>query len=190
MRPAPEGCDGADWEQVTPSLQSALCKAISERSWPIAMFGDVGCGKSMAAASLFCKWQGFALWWPAGMLMALIAEGRGNGKGFVEITVEGRPVEMWHRAMIRDIAECDLLVIDDIGIRPPTPAQSQALFDVLQARKGKPFIITANKGPGTRNKPGLEEILEDRHVSRLSAGQWLEVTGDDRRLVRQIRRVG
>ena len=37
------------------------------------------------------------------------------------------------------------LFLDDLGIRKPSEAVYQTLFDLLEWRKGKPLIITTNK---------------------------------------------
>ena len=68
------------------------------------------------------------------------------------------------------------LFLDDLGVRPPTPPMLQAIFDVLEMRKGRPVVIVSN-----HDLRKLSEIYDERIVSRLSAGTVLEIRGQDRR---------
>lgn len=76
----------------------------------------------------------------------------------------------------RRLAEVPWLFLDDLGIRAPTDAMRQYLFDLLEYRKDLPLVITSNLSP-----EGLAELYDDRIISRLTAGTVLEIDGDDRR---------
>lgn len=68
------------------------------------------------------------------------------------------------------------MVIDDIGVREASQAQSEAMLLLLNERRAKPMILTGNLKPSELNK-----AYDDRIVSRLTAGIVIEVTGGDQR---------
>jgi len=74
------------------------------------------------------------------------------------------------------------VILDDLGLRPPTDTMYQSLFDVLEWRKGKPLLITSNKSP-----EDLALLYDDRIKSRLRAGTVVNMDGPDRRAAKGFR---
>jgi DNA replication protein DnaC len=80
-------------------------------------------------------------------------------------------------AILRTVEEAALVVLDDIATREPTWAQREALLAILDARAGRPMVLTGNL-----SIEQLAEVVDDRAASRICAGTIIEVTGKDRRL--------
>ncbi len=73
--------------------------------------------------------------------------------------------------IVRKLAACELLILDDFGIKPLSAQQFQDLYDVLDERgEGKPTIITSQLPAANWNEviadPVTCEAVTDRIVSR------------------------
>lgn len=68
-------------------------------------------------------------------------------------------------------------MIDEIGTRESTHHRYDTMHGLLEARKGKPMIITGNLPIET-----VATVYDDRVASRLCAGTMVRIIGDDRRL--------
>jgi len=68
-----------------------------------------------------------------------------------------------------------LVVIDEVGLRDPTPTAMDTLWEILERRVGRPLILTSNVPP---TSGGLGAIYDARIVSRIvEAGTVYEVRG-------------
>lgn len=73
----------------------------------------------------------------------------------------------------------DLAIIDDVGIKTPTPGFLEAFYAIMDRRmeSGKRTVITTNLPPSE-----LGEVLGHAMASRLLSGMGIELGGDDRRM--------
>lgn len=85
------------------------------------------------------------------------------------------------------VRDAGLFCLDDVALREPSPSQYEALYAVINLRHKKPAIYTSNIGP-----LDLRKVYDARISSRMLAGTWIEMAGEDKRLlnVKPIRIVG
>ena len=160
-RRLPKGYEFADWSQVRQAeqVQQMLRAVQREAAWPLYIYGNPGSGKTCIAALIYEAFTRRPMWSRADDFLLEYVD-RGDGRKALQSKVEGTPC----------------LFLDDLGVRPPTPPMLQAIFDVLEMRKGRPVVIVSN-----HDLRKLSEIYDERIVSRLSAGTVLEIRGQDRR---------
>ena len=160
-RRLPKGYEFADWAQVRQAEQvRQMLRAVQrEAAWPLYIYGNPGSGKTCIAALIYEAFTRRPMWSRADDFLLEYVD-RGDGRKALQAKVEGTPC----------------LFLDDLGVRPPTPPMLQAIFDVLEMRKGRPVVIVSN-----HDLRKLSEIYDERIVSRLSAGTVLEIRGQDRR---------
>jgi len=160
-RRLPKGYEFADWSQVRQAEQvRQMLRAVQrEAAWPLYIYGNPGSGKTCIAALIYEAFTRRPMWSRADDFLLEYVD-RGDGRKALQAKVEGTPC----------------LFLDDLGVRPPTPPMLQAIFDVLEMRKGRPVVIVSN-----HDLRKLSEIYDERIVSRLSAGTVLEIRGQDRR---------
>lgn len=161
VRRLPKGYEFADWSQVRQADQvRQMLRAVQrEAAWPLYIYGNPGSGKTCIAALIYEAFTRRPMWSRADDFLLEYVD-RGDGRKALQAKVEGTPC----------------LFLDDLGVRPPTPPMLQAIFDVLEMRKGRPVVIVSN-----HDLRKLSEIYDERIVSRLSAGTVLEIRGQDRR---------
>lgn len=144
------------------------------------LWGPVGTGKTCIAALMYGHRPKNTRtgWFQADTLFRQLAAARANPESKVTIHDqygEQRDVEFllaWDQ-----IRNADFLVIDDIGTVEPSPAQSSIFTEILTARAGKKTVFTTNL-----NRSQLEGVFDARHVSRLFAGNAVQLLGSDRRI--------
>lgn len=160
-RQLPEGYEFADWSQVRQAEQvrQMLRSVQRDAAWPLYIYGNPGSGKTCIAALIYEAFTRRPMWSRADDFLLEYVD-RGDGRKALQTKVKGTPC----------------LFLDDLGVRPPTPPMLQAIFDVLEMRKGRPVVIVSN-----HDLRKLSEIYDERIVSRLSAGTVLEIRGQDRR---------
>ena len=160
-RQLPEGYEFADWAQVRQGEQvQQLLRAVrDDAAWPLYIYGNPGSGKTCIAALIYERCTRRPMWSRADDFLLEYVD-RGDHRKALQAKVRGTPC----------------LFLDDLGVRPPTPPMLQAIFDVLEMRKGRPVVIVSN-----HDLRKLSEIYDERIVSRLSAGTVLEIRGQDRR---------
>lgn len=73
-------------------------------------------------------------------------------------------------------ARRSLMVVDEIGTRVANDVRLEAMWQLLEARQGLPTVYTGNL-----DAKGLQSVYDERIVSRLAAGTWIELVGPDRR---------
>ena len=161
VRRLPKGYEFADWSQVRQADQvRQMMRAVQrEAAWPLYIYGNPGSGKTCIAALIYEAFTRRPMWSRADDFLLEYVD-RGDGRKALQAKVDGTPC----------------LFLDDLGVRPPTPPMLQAIFDVLEMRKGRPVVIVSN-----HDLRKLSEIYDERIVSRLSAGTVLEIRGQDRR---------
>jgi len=160
-RQLPKGYEFADWAQVRQADQvRQMLRAVQrEAAWPLYIYGNPGSGKTCIAALIYEAFTRRPMWSRADDFLLEYVD-RGEGRRALQSKVDGTPC----------------LFLDDLGVRPPTPPMLQAIFDVLEMRKGRPVVIVSN-----HDLRKLSELYDERIVSRLSAGTVLEIRGADRR---------
>ena len=80
----------------------------------------------------------------------------------------------------QELAECELLVIDDFGVQRDSAWEQETLYNLIDARyeAERLTIITSNSNP----EKGLKELSEGRILSRLKEmTNIIELSGTDRR---------
>lgn len=143
--------------------------AIEAGKFPIVLHGQAGSGKTCAAIAVACSWpcvvidysryyssgkhfhkpcdrQAFAL--KASEVIRRISFREGSGKVF------------------HTMRNASLIVLDDVGVKDLTSAAADALVELLDARQGKPLIVTTNHNPLDMTA----KIGDERVCSRLRAG--------------------
>ena len=154
----------------------AYCKAYAEHFTPTAdsllLRGATGTGKthlSLAIAKAVTR-QGYSVvYGPAGKLLRRLEEehfGRAEGNSEGQMT------------------DCDLLILDDLGMEFDTPFARSCIYNILNARllEGRPTIISTNL-----SLTALKERYGDQIASRISGGYepLLCVGKDMRQVLRQ-----
>lgn len=85
--------------------------------------------------------------------------------------------------MLASWARVDLLVLDDLGLRPLTAAQAADLLEVIEARHGRRSTIVTSQLPidqwhDNLGEPTLADAICDRLIH---TGLRLELHGESRR---------
>lgn len=161
-------------------------QAFDAKASPVYLFGSVGLGKSFAAAMVHCHWKGDSVQFIAySELISRSIRAEMSKEGIVTwVTACGSFVEMTAGQWWRWLSDVSLLIVDEIGTGMSHEMRREALWRVLEARKGKPLLITGNLSP-----TGLVEQFDARIQSRILEGEVIELKGKDRRLVGIERRI-
>jgi len=186
-RHRPPGYGYASAAQCGAELIADFRQVVDRKAWPLYIHGTTGVGKSCAAAVLFGAYRQRPLWFRADDLLLSMAFGRANGVR-VERCDNGQlsfETVDWPR-FARKMRNVNCVFLDDLGVRKPTEAMHQALFDLMEWRQDDsplPFVITSNQPPEEIGK-----TYDDRIYSRLMAGSVIEMTGADQREGRGYRK--
>lgn len=85
--------------------------------------------------------------------------------------------------ILRSIAACDLLILDDVGVEADTAYRMEKKFEIFDTRSqaGKPMIVTTNTmTPDRLRKP--QNVEESRLFSRMRGSMlYIKVDHEDRR---------
>lgn len=133
------------------------------------LFGGTGLGKTFISSCIAKDLinSGKSVFYQTASKIFQVMENNKFGKDY-----EGNSL-----AIINNIYNCDLLIIDDLGSEMTTAFSSSALFDIINQRlmSNKKTVINSNL-----KKPQLVELYSDRVVSRL-IGHYiqLEFFGED-----------
>lgn len=161
-------------EQADPVLlrQIRLCKY-----WPLYLWGATGRGKTCAAAIAYALWRPTAFWSSLTELCDTLKVYNFNQTQMVQ--TRSGSIELTHSGFWKKLTTSDLVVIDEIGTRDATAHRYDALLRLLDARIGRPLILTSNLDPSSPS--GLGTVYDARILSRIMSGTLLEVRGHDRR---------
>lgn len=139
------------------------------------IYGPNGTGKTRAAAAC---------------VSAALAEGKKArfsslreiaGK-MTDAFAAGRPA----REILMSYANCDLLVLDDLGKEGFTPFQARTLFELVDCRWSRclPTVVTSNFAPAclVSRLMSVDPSTARAVASRLAALERVELGGEDRRI--------
>lgn len=128
-----------------------------ERAESVVLHGPVGIGKShvaQAPGNLACR---------RNLSVTFLKTSRALGHlagGHADRTLSTR---------LRKLANVDLLILDDFGVRMFTDAQAEDLYELVTERAGRATIYTANRAPADWYplfpNPVVAESLLDRLVN-------------------------
>lgn len=142
-------------------------------SFPMYLWGEPGTGKTCAMACLYRVCKSSVKWLNAVEFVALVSRCRREG----QVVREGSPYTVGEAHIWRvDVMQPDVLFVDDIGIREPSAAQYEILFQLVDCRRNRPTFYTSNIPPAK-----LQQLLDGRIASRLLRGSVVHFTGQDRR---------
>lgn len=163
-------------EQVAPELASIFTQVIrAQLSWPLYLYGEVGCGKSCAAL-LMCDAVGGGCIYHT--VESASEERIAAMKGLLFDQYTGQKIHS-HRWKA-DWRTAKLTVLDELGIRNcPSDAEYDLVKTLIDSRKGRPVVLIGNGSP-----EDLARVYDDRIASRVSEGTIYELRGDDRRILR------
>lgn len=178
----PPGVSDAKWSEVPTRVQEAIHQAAKLRLWPIFLCGQVGTGKTYAAACAYMRWQGNPVrWYRATDIVGDVLKCRTSASQAIVRTKNDRSWEETEEKIYEKIESASFVAFDDLGIREPTQAGFEVLFRMIESRKDKPTIYTSNLRPEQ-----LRDVYDDRIVSRLCAGMRISRDGPDRRLAKGV----
>jgi DNA replication protein DnaC len=158
-------------ERISPGLRRAVRELVHGcHRWPAYIFGPVGVGKTAAVLTLVDQVPQ-SIYMTAAEMMDTVRDARAerlsseNGYAISERSLR----DQWRNRQ--------LLVIDEIGQRrDPTGWLDETVQRIIDDRESRPTILLGN-----HDLASLAKIMDDRVVSRLSAGTLIHVEGDDRR---------
>jgi DNA replication protein DnaC len=148
--------------------------ALGNRQSPVILAGRVGVGKSTVAALVarsFMAWS----WFACDDLLTTLMDCRQHGS-VQRWDAQGYAVHTTEQQMLRRLEQIGILVLDDVGTRQLSEAQTEALRAVLDCRVRKPLLVTTNC-----TSEQLQASVGARNTSRLLAGAVVKIAGSDRR---------
>lgn len=162
-------------------LQTLL--ALGDRRSPVVLAGRVGVGKSTVAALVARAFNTWA-WYASDDLLTTLMDCRQHGS-VQRWDAQGYAVHTTEQQMLRRIEQSAIVVLDDVGTRQLSEAQTEALRAVLDCRVRKPLVVTTNC-----NTQQLIDSVGNRNTSRLLAGSVVQIAGTDRRREAALNHVG
>jgi len=170
------------WNRTDPEARAQVLAAIGRSAWPLVLYGATGSGKSCLAACLF-RWfpspndpRHPVLWVQAAAEVRALTTAWREGQAPVLSQTTDMVVERSEHWLLSRMRDAAFVVLDDLGLRTPTESQQDAVLEIINARSGKPTVITTNL-----SMQRLAQTYDDRIVSRLAAGVAISVQGQDRR---------
>lgn len=151
-------------------LDMATCQFVQKRqNWILC--GPTGVGKSHLATAIgyeAIKREMSTLAYPVAKMLAGLQAARADGT---------------HRAHLRKIITCDLLILDDFGLRPLTETGADDLYEIIQARYERGSIVmTSNRAPSEWAELFGNTLLASAALDRLTHHARITViTGDSYR---------
>lgn len=176
-RPYPRGFEECVESMVDEALSDKIASAMERKYWPLYITGEVGAGKSFAAADYFSKWDGsvvdyhagHALWFSAIDFVQDIATCRSSrSKTVWQLYQGGDPQHFGQRYQrseekLWEFAHNSnfLWVIDDLCVDNPSDTARKIIYKLTSIRQNKPTIYTDNKPPMTlRDSMTADERIE------------------------------
>ncbi len=161
-------------------------RAFERREWPVYLTGPTGTGKSSLAAYCFrgTLWHHSAAaevdqQWPRWCVWPEFCS-RLNAVRLEPVTIQhedGRTYTADEAAWWRRWSTQRTVVVDEIGLATKSDAQIKAMWQLLECRRGLATILTGNL-----DQKQIAATFDDRVLSRILQGTWIEVRGDDRRV--------
>lgn len=182
----------ADRAQTRPAVLALIREAWVRGLFPVYLWGPTGTGKSCAASVVATGWwekecESAAkenrsprppLWWSWQNLCEVLCRCRQNGYALMP-RPDGGDYELYESSLWNVLGTNRLLVVDEIGTRVANEVRLEAMLRLLETRRGLPTILTGNIGrDGIGGKNG---VFDDRVLSRMTAGMWIQFDGVDRR---------
>lgn len=163
------------WDQVDPRVASVVVRAVDEERWPLTLCGHVGSGKTSVAALIYASWPfKYPKFFRMTELMSFIRSARREGcvrlPGSEQVVSESN---IWNVRIDRP----SLLVLDDLGVRNPSPEQFEMTFQAIDMRDGRPLVLSTNHSPEM-----IYRVFDQRIGSRITGGTVIEFPDVDRRM--------
>ena len=133
-------------------------------SWPLYLYGKVGCGKTLACrafSEIVC-----------GSLMVRLSKLCED----LRISINDR-TSISQETIWKTISDFQLVIIDEIATRNPSDFQYETFLRIIEEREYKPLVIIGNFTPKE-----LSKIYDDRISSRVVSGTVYQMVGEDRRM--------
>lgn len=156
-------------------------QAVIDDNWPIILAGDVGAGKSCLALLLWSLYRDrCARFVECSTLLGYVMTARTSESRTATMPLlRGGVVDRTETDIMRWVENASLLVLDDVGLRPLSEAQSEALLRIVNLRHGKPLIVTTNC-----TSQELPKMVGERINSRLRSGAAFRIDSPDRRIAK------
>ena len=174
----PRGYDDATGSKIPAVQRGKIKSACKEGKWPLLLTGPVGSGKTCAAACVYSCFGKLPMWYRADDLLMSMAIGRSGSVRVESLNDlnELTTTEVPYGKFVVRITNRSAVFLDDLGIRKSSDSTYQALFDLLEWRKGLPLVITSNKSLAE-----IATLYDDRIADRLAAGTVVKFEGRSRR---------
>lgn len=154
------------WSSVNQELQRVLIAlALTERPWPLYLFGPIGAGKTCAARA-FCTIIDRAMYWGLPDFLRLAYEA---SHGFRESSV-------W-----TSVVDASVAILDEIGLRDKdsadiSAAHSDRVYEFCDKRERLPAIYVSNLDDAK-----LEKLYGPRIADRMLRGTVFQLNCKSRR---------
>lgn len=164
-----------DWQPLR-NLERSRIAQLSQNEWVVRgqnllITGPCGCGKTYIGCALgnnACQ-QGYSVqYWRLSRLLADLTHGRADGS---------------YRRQLTDLSRTQLLILDDWGLEPLSPAHRNDLLEVMDDRYGKSATVMISQLP-TEEWYGCvgDSTLADAILDRLMHNAHrLEMKGESMR---------
>lgn len=162
---------------VPVKLRRKLTEAIKSRRFPVYLFGPTGVGKTCASGLVYQAWPLEAGWLECDETLRAVVGTRTDPETRIPwLRSDGHKGNTDLARFWALIDRCDLICIEDVGVRPATDPQREVMLEILNRRKGKATIITSNIEPNL-----LHKVYDGRIQSRVTEGTLIRVVGQDQR---------
>ncbi len=144
----------------------------------LVLIGPTGVGKTFIASAIghhACN-QGYtSIFMGVNLLIEKIMVARSSGQYL----------------RLRDqLIKCDLLILDDLGIKPLGPVVTQDLYDILEERYQTKSTLITTQLPLSNWKEVIEDMVAlEAILDRLVHGMKIEITGESYRKKRGVDKV-
>ena len=151
-------------------LDMATCQFVHKKqNWIVC--GPTGVGKSHLATAIgyeAIKREMNTLAFSMSKLLGNLHAARADGS---------------HHSLLRKVATCDLLILDDFGLRPLTEGGADDLYEIIQTRYERgSIVITSNRAPAEWPDLFGNTLLASAALDRLTHHARVTViTGDSYR---------
>jgi chromosomal replication initiation ATPase DnaA len=170
-------CERSEARKVLPKIPRSIYRQHSdltqaftllqseELHWPLYLWGAVGVGKTFGVLAEM-DWidDRYDLWF--GSVTSL-------SRAYAEVQLKENDV----KELIASLWRCDLVGVDELGLKTPSDHVLEALTMLADARGRRPTVWISNLSPSR-----LVSTYDDRLASRLLCGTVLELSGVDQRM--------